>query len=70
VEYIVTQNNQMRSIKNIFSHSKVSERSVYIVAAKRTPIGALMGKLSHLVAPELGSKAIKGALESIQLDPK
>ncbi len=45
-------------------------RSVYIVAAKRTPIGSFLGKLSNFNAPQLGGFAIKGALESINLNPK
>lgn len=35
---------------------------VFIVAAKRTAIGSLNGVLSSFTAPELGSKAISGAL--------
>jgi acetyl-CoA C-acetyltransferase len=42
---------------------------VVIVSAVRTPIGSFMGKLSSLSAPQLGSTAIKGALEKINLDP-
>lgn len=57
----------MRAIK--FAFSSVG-RDVYIVAAKRTPIGSLNGKLSVFQAPELGGFAIKGALDSIQLSPK
>jgi len=57
----------MRAIKYAFS-SKTT-RDVYIVAAKRTPIGAFMGKLSTFQASELGGIAIKGALESIKLNP-
>lgn len=45
-------------------------KEVFIVAAKRTPVGGLMGSLSHLSATELGTLAIKGALESIDLDPE
>lgn len=41
----------------------------YIVAAKRTPIGSLLGGLSALSAPRLGATAIKAAYESIALDP-
>jgi acetyl-CoA C-acetyltransferase len=37
--------------------------SVYIVSAARTPIGAFLGSLSSLRAPELGAVAIKAALE-------
>jgi len=33
--------------------------SVYIVAAKRTPIGSFLGKLSKIKAPDLGSIAIR-----------
>jgi acetyl-CoA C-acetyltransferase len=44
--------------------------SVYIVAAKRTPIGSFLGKLSPLSAIKLGGFAVRGALESINLNPK
>lgn len=37
--------------------------SVYILAAKRTPIGAFMGSLSTMSAPQLGAVAIKAAVE-------
>lgn len=39
-----------------------------IVAAKRTPIGSFGGTLSSLSAVQLGSTAIKGAIDSIGLD--
>lgn len=42
---------------------------VVIVSAIRTPIGSFMGGLSSLSATQLGSAAIKGALEKINLDP-
>lgn len=42
---------------------------VVIVSAARTPIGSFNGALSSLSAPQLGSKAIKGALDKIDLDP-
>ena len=45
-------------------------KEVYIVAAVRTPIGSFGGVLAGLSATELGSIAIKGALEKINLDPK
>lgn len=38
-------------------------KEVYIISAVRTPIGAFMGGLSSLTAPQLGAVAIKGALE-------
>src|SRR5690606_9554948 len=42
---------------------------VVIVSAIRTHIGSFMGGLSSLSATQLGSAAIKGALEKINLDP-
>jgi len=42
---------------------------VVIVSAARTPIGSFMGSLSSITATQLGSAAIKGALNKINLDP-
>ncbi len=36
---------------------------VYIISAVRTPIGSFLGSLSTVPAPQLGSTAIKGALD-------
>ena len=44
-------------------------KKVVIVAAVRTPIGSFMGSLSSITASRLGSIAIKGALDKINLDP-
>lgn len=44
-------------------------KPVYIVSAKRTPIGGLLGNLSHLSATRLGATAIRSAYEDISLDP-
>ena len=44
-------------------------RKVVIVSAARTPIGSFMGSLSSISATQLGSTAIKGALDKIKLDP-
>ncbi|MDC8004136.1 acetyl-CoA C-acyltransferase [Aureisphaera galaxeae] len=44
-------------------------KKVVIVAAARTPIGSFMGSLSSLTAAQLGTTAIKGALDKIDLDP-
>jgi acetyl-CoA C-acetyltransferase len=41
---------------------------VVIVSAVRTPIGSFLGSLSSLSATQLGSVAIKGAIEKINLD--
>ncbi|WP_373495671.1 acetyl-CoA C-acyltransferase [Aquiflexum sp.] len=45
-------------------------KEVYIISAVRTPLGSFGGKLSGLTAVELGSIAIKGALEKAGVDPK
>ncbi len=45
-------------------------KKVVIVSAVRTPIGSFLGSLSTVPAPKLGSIAIKGALDKINLDPK
>ena len=42
---------------------------VYIVSATRTPIGAFLGSLSSMRAPELGAAAIKAAVEWAKLQP-
>ncbi|KAI8810594.1 Thiolase, N-terminal domain-containing protein [Cladochytrium replicatum] len=47
----------------------VSNDRVYIVAAKRTPIGGFGGSLVSFSAPQLGSIAIKGALEEAKVSP-
>jgi len=44
-------------------------REVVIVSAVRTPIGSFMGSLSSVTATKLGSAAIKGAMDKINLDP-
>lgn len=44
-------------------------KPVYIVSAKRTPVGGLLGNLSHLSATQLGALAIRSAYEHISLDP-
>lgn len=43
---------------------------VYIVSAVRTPIGSFGGGLSELTAIQLGSAAIKGALDKAGVDAK
>tara|TARA_Y100000385_G_scaffold283354_1_gene339345 strand:+ start:24 stop:1202 length:1179 start_codon:yes stop_codon:yes gene_type:complete len=44
-------------------------KNVVIVAAKRTPMGSFGRSLSSVPATKLGAVAIKGALESIDLNP-
>jgi len=38
--------------------------TIYIVAARRTPIGAFQGAFSGMTAPQLGAAAVRGALAS------
>jgi acetyl-CoA C-acetyltransferase len=45
-------------------------RSTVIVAAKRTPVGVFLGKMSNIKATELGSIAINAALDSTGLNPE
>lgn len=45
-------------------------KEVYIVSAARTPIGAFLGKLSTIPVTQLGSVAIKGALEKGNVKPE
>ncbi|PRB10911.1 acetyl-CoA C-acyltransferase [Microbacterium sp. MYb72] len=42
---------------------------IVIVAAARTPQGRLKGQLASFTAPQLGSFAIRGALEQARIDP-
>tara|TARA_R110002072_G_scaffold39108_3_gene112625 strand:+ start:5284 stop:6459 length:1176 start_codon:yes stop_codon:yes gene_type:complete len=44
-------------------------KEVVIVSAVRTPIGGFLGALSSIPATQLGSIAIKGAMDKINLDP-
>src|SRR5512147_2574919 len=43
--------------------------SIVIVAAKRTPIGAMQGKFNSVSASELGATAIKAAVEQAGVKP-
>ena len=45
-------------------------KEVYIISAVRTPIGSFGGNLSSLSAVELGSIAVRGAVEKAGVDPK
>lgn len=44
-------------------------KEVFIVSAKRTPIGGFLGSLSSLSAAELGAIAIRAAYESVNVPP-
>ncbi len=45
-------------------------KKVVIVSAARTPIGSFLGGLSTISAPKLGSIAIRGAIDKINLNPE
>lgn len=47
----------------------MSDTDIVIVAAARTPQGRLKGQLAAFTAPQLGSLAIRGALEQAGVDP-
>jgi acetyl-CoA C-acetyltransferase len=47
----------------------MAQREVYIVGAKRTPLGSFNGSLSTVPAPQLGATAIKAALQQAGIDP-
>ncbi len=47
----------------------MSNRTVYIVAAVRTPIGSFGGTLKDFTAPQLGAIAIKGAVAKAGIQP-
>jgi acetyl-CoA C-acetyltransferase len=57
----------MVNFASIFKFLLMNE--VVIVSVARTPIGSFLGSLSNIPAPKLGTIAIKGALEKINLDP-
>jgi acetyl-CoA C-acetyltransferase len=45
-------------------------KEVYVISAVRTPIGSFGGSLASLTAPQLGSIAVKGAIERAGIDKK
>ena len=47
----------------------MSNRTVYIVAAVRTPIGSFGGSLKDFTAPQLGAIAIKAAVAKAGIEP-
>lgn len=48
----------------------MTENSIVIVGMSRTPMGGFQGDFASVTAPELGSVAIKGALERSNLAPE
>lgn len=51
------------------AENNTAAEDIVIVAAARTPQGRLKGQLASFTAPQLGSLAIKGALEQGAVDP-
>ena len=47
----------------------MNQNDIVIVAAKRTPHGAMLGNLSTLTAPDLGAIAHRGAIEQAGISP-
>ncbi|KTD50097.1 acetyl-CoA acetyltransferase [Legionella quinlivanii] len=47
----------------------MDQNDVVIIAAKRTPMGGMLGSLSSLTAPELGAIAHKAAMEQANINP-
>ncbi len=47
----------------------MDKQDIVIVAAKRTPMGSMLGSLSSLSAPQLGAAAHRAALEQATLTP-
>lgn len=47
----------------------MTNKTVYIVSAVRTPIGSFGGSLKDFTAPQLGAVAIKGAIEKAGIAP-
>lgn len=46
------------------------DEAVYLVAARRTPIGSFLGTLAEQSAPQLGAVALRASLESAGLSPE
>lgn len=46
------------------------DKAIWIVSAKRTPLGCFQGKLQPYSATELGSVAIRSAIESASISPE
>lgn len=48
----------------------MEQQDIVIVAAKRTPMGAMLGHLSSLSAPELGAIAHRAAIDAAKISPE
>lgn len=61
------QQQQQRDTQDIVSNMSPAKKEVYIVSAKRTPIGSFQGSLSSLHATQLGSIVIRACMEGAGL---
>lgn len=53
-----------------FKFNSIKMKEVFIIAAKRTPIGGFLGNFAEVSATDLGAAAIKGTIENVNIDPK
>ncbi len=51
-------------------NASAANPSVYILAARRTPVGSFLGSLSSVSAPKLASCAIEACLQDAQIGPQ
>ncbi|KAG6837563.1 hypothetical protein H0H93_007744 [Arthromyces matolae] len=57
------------AVTELMTENEGVAHEAVIVAATRTPVGSLNGSLKSFTAPQLGSIALKAALQSKQIDP-
>ncbi|XP_047129244.1 acetyl-CoA acetyltransferase, mitochondrial isoform X1 [Hydra vulgaris] len=65
--FILKNSKILKILSRTFSISSHNNKAAYIVSAVRTPIGSFQSSLSSLSAPQLGSVAIKGAVENAKI---
>ncbi|MNU25397.1 Acetyl-CoA acetyltransferase [compost metagenome] len=53
-----------------FKFNSIKMKEVFIIAAKRTPIGGFLGNFAEVSATDLGAAAIKGTIENVNIDLK
>lgn len=51
------------------SDNNSDRNEIVIAAARRTPLGSLLGSLSTITAPQLGTHAIRAILQDSKIDP-
>lgn len=53
-----------------FKFNSIEMKEVFIISAKRTPIGGFLGNFAEVSATDLGAAAIRGTIENVNIDPK